>query len=37
MADFKLNGVTFASESGGVVSLSNANIFPAGHIVQTKT
>ena len=37
MADFKINGVTFASESGGVVSLSNANVFPEGHIVQTKT
>ena len=37
MADFKINGVTFASESGGVVSLSNANIFPVGHIIQTQT
>ena len=37
MPDFKLNGVTFASESGGVVSLSDANIFPKGHIVQTVT
>ena len=35
MADFKINGVTFASESGGVVSLSNANVFPSGHIIQT--
>ena len=35
MADFKINGVTFASESGGVVSLSNANVFPAGHVIQT--
>ena len=37
MADFKINGVTFASESGGVVSLSNANIFPVRHIIQTQT
>ena len=37
MAEFKINDVTFASESGGVVSLSDANIFPKGHIVQTKT
>ena len=37
MPDFKLNGVTFASESGGVVSLSDANIFPKGHIIQTVT
>lgn len=36
MADFKLNGVTFASETGGVVSLSNANVFPAGHVIETK-
>ena len=36
MADFKLNGVTFASESAGVVSLSNANVFPAGHVIETK-
>ena len=35
MADFKINGVTFASESGGTVSLSNANIFPTGHVLQT--
>ena len=35
MADFKLNGVTFASESAGVVSLSNANAFPTGHVLQT--
>ena len=35
MADFKINGVTFASESGGVVSLSNANVFPTGHVIQT--
>ena len=34
MADFKINGVTFASETGGVVNLSNANVFPTGHIVQ---
>ena len=37
MADFKLNGVTFASESAGVVSLSNTNVFPTGHIIQTVT
>ena len=37
MADFKINDVTFASESGGVISLSDANIFPKGHIVQTVT
>lgn len=36
MADFKINGVTFASESGGVVSLSNANVFPAGNIINYK-
>ena len=37
MADFKLNGVTFASESGGVVSLSNANVFPAGNAIDVKS
>tara|TARA_B100001173_G_C15896531_1_gene507967 strand:- start:245 stop:763 length:519 start_codon:yes stop_codon:yes gene_type:complete len=37
MADFKINGVTFASESGGTVSLSNANIFPVGHIINFVT
>ena len=35
MADFKINGVTFASESGGTVSLSDANAFPTGHVLQT--
>ena len=35
MADFKINGVTFASESSVTVSLSNANVFPSGHIINT--
>ena len=33
MANFKINGVTFASETGGVISLSNANVFPPGMII----
>ena len=33
MANFKINGVTFASETGGKISLSNANVFPPGMIV----
>lgn len=36
MADFKLNGVTWASESAGVISLSNATLFPAGHVIDFK-
>lgn len=33
MANFKINGVTFASETGGIISLSNANVFPPGMII----
>ena len=37
--ELKLNNVSVATESGGVVSLSAANTiaFPAGHIVQIQT
>ena len=37
--ELKLNNVSVATESGGVVSLSAANTlaFPAGHIVQVQT
>ena len=37
--ELKLNNVSVATESGGVVSLSSANTlaFPAGHIVQVQT
>ena len=35
MADFKINGVTFASESSGVITLSESNILPPNTIVQT--
>ena len=34
MADFKINGVTFASESSGEISLTNAISFPAGNVIQ---
>ncbi len=36
MANFKLNGVTVASESGGTVTLDGGVSFPAGHVIQTK-
>ena len=34
MADFKLNGVTFVSESTGKVSLDSSVVFPSGHIIN---
>ena len=36
MANFKLNGVTVASESGGIATL-DSGVFPAGHVIQVKT
>ena len=35
MADFKINGVTFANESSGQITLSNLAGFPSGHVVKS--
>ena len=34
MANFKLNSVTVASETGGTITLDDGVVFPAGHVIQ---
>ena len=34
MGSFKLNSIEAFSASGGVVSISNNTVFPAGHVIQ---
>ena len=34
MGSFKLNSIEVFNESGGVVSISNNTVFPAGHVIQ---